>query len=226
MPIVRVALDIPLSTLFDYALADSIAVVPGQRVIVPFGRKQVVGVVMECAADSGLAAERIKPVVRVLDEIPPLPAELLALLRFCGDYYHHPLGATVLSALPARLRSCEPVTFKEALQYTLNASGRALDPSQLDKRKVVQHRILDALQAGTLSAAQLRALSPSAPSALKALLQAGLVETCAVPVAPASFGFNNAHTLTAAQQQAVDAVAQAQVYGCFLLHGVTGSVKT
>jgi len=230
MSIVRVALDMPLSTLFDYVLADGVTAMPGQRVVVPFGHKQVVGVVMECAADSELAAERIKPVVQVLDEIPPLPAELLTLLRFCSDYYHHPLGATVLSALPVRLRSCEPVTFKEALSYTLSASGRALDLNQLPKRKVVQQLILTALQAGNLSAAQLRALSPSAPTALKALVEAGWVESCAMqkgvsPYAPA-LTFNNAHTLTAAQQQAVDAVTQAQGYGCFLLHGVTGSGKT
>ncbi|MDE2310126.1 MAG: primosomal protein N', partial [Betaproteobacteria bacterium] len=257
MPIVRVALDVPLATLFDYVLADGIAV-PGQRVIVPFGRKQVIGVVMECAADSDLAAERIKPVVRVLDEIPPLPAELLTLLRFCSDYYHHPIGATVLSALPVRLRSSEPVTFKEALQYTLSVSGCTLDLSQLPRRKVVQHRILTALQAGALSAAQLRALSPSAPSVLKALLQAGWVESVARTRNPLSNSdgttshstkpasgqvagylpqagertnekshtFSRAHTLTAAQQQAVDAVMQAQGYGCFLLHGVTGSGKT
>ena len=226
MPIVRVALDVPLPTLFDYALAEGVAAAQGQRVLVPFGRKQVVGVVMECAADSGLAAERLKTVARVLGEIPPLPAELIALLRFCSDYYHHPLGATVLSALPVRLRSSEPVTFKEALQYTLSDSGRALDPSQLDKRKVVQHRILTALQAGALSATQLRALSPSAATALKALVQAGWVEICTSLVAPASFAFYNAHTLTAAQQLAVDTVTQAQGYGCFLLHGATGSGKT
>jgi primosomal protein N' (replication factor Y) len=226
MSIVRVALDMPLSTLFDYVLADGIAVMPGQRVIVPFGRKQVVGVVMECAADSALAVERIKPVVRVLNEIPPLSAELLTLLRFCSDYYHHPLGATVMSALPVRLRSCEPVTIKEALQYALSTSGQALDLSQLPKRKVVQRRILSALQAGVLSAAQLRALSPSAPAALKTLLQVGWVEICAEAVVPTAIIFNNAHTLTPAQQQVVDAVTQAQGYGCFLLHGVTGSGKT
>jgi len=230
MPIVRVALDVPLPTLFDYTLADGALAVPGQRVLVPFGRKQMVGVVMECAADSGLAAERIKPVLQVLCEIPPLPGDLLTLLRFCGDYYHHPLGATVLPALPARLRSSEPVTFKEALYYMLNVSGRTLDLNQLPKRKVVQHRILEALQAGALSAAQLRALSPSAPSALKVLLQAGWVES--VPLSPSltlmekGITFNNAHTLTAAQQQAVDAVTQVQGYACFLLHGITGSGKT
>jgi primosomal protein N' (replication factor Y) len=234
MQIIRVALDMPLSTLFDYVLTEDIAVEPGQRVVVPFGRKQVIGVVMECAVDSELEAERIKPVERVLDEIPPLPAELLTLLRFCSDYYHHPLGATVLSALPVRLRSCEPIIFKEALQYALSTSGRVLDLSLLPKRKLVQQRILTALQDGALSAAQLRSLSPSAPNALKALLQSGWVEstTPAPSLTPAlsrgarELVFNNAHTLTVAQQQVVDTVAQSSDYACFLLHGVTGSGKT
>jgi primosomal protein N' len=57
------------------------------------------------------------------------------------------------------------------------------------------------------------------------------VETLSPGPSPAGgrgeqFAFNNAHTLTAAQQQAVDAVAQSSGYGCFLLHGVTGSGKT
>ena len=223
---VRVALDIPLPTLFDYSVGDGVIAKTGQRVLVPFGRKQVVGVVMECAADSNLAAERIKPVLRVLDELPPLPDELLTLLRFCSDYYHHPLGVTVLSALPMRLCSSQPATLKEAAQYTLSNSGRLLDLSQFAKRKVVQQRLLTALQQGALSAAQLRTLSPSAPSALKALLQARWVEICASPAAPSTFTFNNAHTLTIEQQQAMDAVTQSKGYGCFLLHGITGSGKT
>ena len=226
MAIIRIALDVPLPTLFDYTVADGVVAAPGQRVLVPFGRKQMVGVVMECAVESGLAADRIKQVLQVLDDVPPLPEELLTLLRFCSDYYHHPLGATVLSALPVRLRSSQPVVFKEALQYTLSASGQALDISLVPKRKAVQHLILAALQQGALGTAQLRALSTSAPTALKALLQAGWVETCSQSVAPTAFAFNNAHTLTSEQQQAVDAVTQASGYGCFLLHGITGSGKT
>ena len=227
MPIIRVALDLPLSTLFDYVSTDDIAVTPGQRVLVPFGRRQVVGVVMERVADSELAAEKIKPMVRMLDEIPPLSAELIALLRFCSDYYQYPLGATIMSALPARLRSCAPVSFKEELQYRLSASGRDLDLNQFPRRKVVQQRILSALQAGALSDAKLRSLSPSASGALKALLHTGWVEICARrAAAPASIAFSNAHTLTDAQQQAVDAVMQSRGYTCFLLHGITGSGKT
>jgi primosomal protein N' (replication factor Y) len=76
-----------------------------------------------------------------------------------------------------------------------------------------------------MSGAQLRSLSPSAPAALKVLLEAGWVELCA-PTPRTAHVFNSAHTLTAEQQQAVDAVTQTTGYGCFLLHGITGSGKT
>lgn len=225
MPIVRVALDVPLSTLFDYRLSNGEAVAPGMRVVVPFGRKQAVGVVMECCAESELSSERIKSVSRILDDIPPLPGALLALLRFCSDYYHYPLGPTVLSALPAGLRSGEPVEIKESLSYALSEAGCAFDPEKLDKRKVIQRRLLARIRECALTAAQVRALSPSAPAALKALIEAGWVEARTEAI-PASFTFAGAHALTPAQQQAVDAVTQAQGYGAFLLHGVTGSGKT
>ena len=225
MSIVRVALDVPLATLFDYSVNDA-KPVPGQRVLVPFGRKQVVGVVMECTEISAIKAARIKPITQCLDDVPPLPAELLTLLRFCSDYYHYALGMTVLAALPARLRASQPLAFKQTQQYTLSSSARALDVAALPKRQVVQRRILAALQQAPLSVAQLRALSPSAMTALKALVQAGWVEVCAQPAAPSTFAFNDAHTLSDEQQQAVDQVARAQGYECFLLHGITGSGKT
>jgi primosomal protein N' (replication factor Y) (superfamily II helicase) len=226
MQIVRVALDVPLSTVFDYFLAENMTVAEGQRVVVPFGRKQVVGVVMEYAAQSDLASERIKAVLQVLDDVPPLPAELLKLLKFCSDYYHHPVGMTVMSALPTRLRGSQPVALKQALTYKLSPSGRLLDLSQLPKRKVVQLRLLHALQERSLSAAQVRALSPTAPAAIKLLIEAGWVEEGAANIQPADFVFNEAHQLTAEQQSAVDAVNQATGYQTFLLHGVTGSGKT
>ncbi len=225
MPIIRVALDVPLSTLFDYVVEQNTVVIPGQRVLVPFGRKQMLGVVMECVERSDLSSDRIKSVTKVLDDVPPLPVELLTLLQFCSDYYHHPLGMTVLSALPTRLRAIEPVTLKQSLDYTLSAAGMALDVVTLPKRRVVQQRILQALRETPMSGAQLRSLSPSAPAALKALIESGWVETCP-PVERTTHTFNNAHALTSEQQQAVDAVTQQTGYGCFLLHGITGSGKT
>ena len=140
MSIVRVALDVPLPTLFDYTVDEGVAVAPGQRVIVPFGRRQLVGVVMECVATTDVPPERIKPVTQVLHDSAPLSAGLLDLLRFCSDYYRYPIGQTVLSALPTRLRCDKPVTSKTILNYRLSANGTALDLETFPKRKVVQRR--------------------------------------------------------------------------------------
>ena len=165
--LIRVALDVPLSTLFDYSVSDAMQLKIGQRVVVPFGRKEVVGIALEWAAQSELASSRIKSVLRVLDDVPPLSQELLTLLRFCSDYYHYPLGMVALSALPVRLRDAAPFTPKQALTYCLSPAGEALDPATMPKRRVVQRRILQTLRLGPRSGAQLREISASAPAALK-----------------------------------------------------------
>jgi len=234
MPIVRVALDIPLSILFDYTVEESIVV--GQRVIVPFGKRQMVGVVMECVAATDMAPERIKQVQQVLHDSAPLSAGLLDLLRFCSDYYRYPIGQTVLSALPIRLRSDKPVISKPVLSYRLSASGAVLDLDTFPKRKVVQRRILVKLAEQPCNLAQLKSLSATAGVQLKVLVAAGWVEYYAstpsltLPLQGCGdivqYIFDNAHTLTGEQQQAVDAVTHTSGYACFLLHGITGSGKT
>ncbi len=105
----KVALDLPVAELFDYALpavdsAEAHAAI-GRRVEVPFGRRVLVGLVLEVSSESQIDASRVKPVRAVLEDIPPLTPQWIALLRFCSTYYQHPLGAAALSALPAGLRS-------------------------------------------------------------------------------------------------------------------------
>lgn len=232
MSIVRVALDVPLPTLFDYTVAAGVEVETGRRVVVPFGKRQMVGVVMECIATTEVSPERIKPVTQVLQDSAPLSAELLKLLRFCSEYYRYPVGQTVLSALPTRLRSDKPVVGKPTMSYRLSVSGAALDLENFPVRRVVQRRILAKLAAEQLcNLAQLRALSATAGAQLRALVAEGWVEAVAHAMPDATSGerehaFENAHALTGEQQEAVDAVAAAQGYACFLLYGITGSGKT
>ncbi|MFZ2301292.1 MAG: primosomal protein N' [Gallionella sp.] len=179
MQIARIALDVPLSTLFDYRVTDGLAVKIGQRVIVPFGRRQMTGVVMECVATTEMTPERIKPVKQVLHDSAPLSAELLDLLRFCSDYYHYPIGQAVMSALPSQLRSDKPVVSRKILSYRLSASGAALDLESFPKRKVVQRRILAKLAEQPCNLAQIKALSATAGKQLKALEAEGWIESFA-----------------------------------------------
>jgi primosomal protein N' (replication factor Y) len=236
MPIVRIALDIPLSTLFDYTVDEAMQVVVGQRVIVPFGKRQMLGVVMEYAATSNVDATRIKPITRLLTDSAPLSAELLQLLNFCSEYYRYPIGQTVLPALPTRLRSEEPIVVKPVVSYRLSALGAALNLSALPKNKKVQLRILHLLAERAHTKAELKAVATTASAALSVMMGEGWVEefevatpTLALPLLGGGNSlhvFNNAHTLTSEQQVAVDAVTHAAGFQCFLLHGITGSGKT
>ena len=75
MKIARVALDVPLPKLFDYACPANLAAPPGARVVVPFGRRRMVGVVVEAAEETGLDPEKIKDIESVLGDAPTLPGD-------------------------------------------------------------------------------------------------------------------------------------------------------
>ena len=91
---------------------------------------------------------------------------------------------------------------------------------------MVQRRILAKLAEQPCNLVQLKALSPTAGTQLKALVQENYVEHCDAMQSSAEHSFVNPHTLTGEQQQAVDAVTQAHGFSCFLLYGITGSGKT
>ncbi|MBB5215749.1 primosomal protein N' [Parapusillimonas granuli] len=108
----RVALDVPLHGLFDYRSDVKAAV--GARVIVPFGTRQLVGVVVGHPATPALEPEQLRDVVMVLDDTDPLPEDWLRLASFAARYYQRPLGEVILPALPAGLRKVSAYLGKRA----------------------------------------------------------------------------------------------------------------
>ena len=131
---VRVALEVPLPRLFDYALPQGASAASGDRVTVQLGRRNHTGVVIEADIATQVDAERLKSVVDVRSDAPRLPADWLELMRFLSSYYQRPLGETVLAALPPRLRSVKPLP-RKSLAPTTPGSNRfvavhALTPAQ------------------------------------------------------------------------------------------------
>jgi primosomal protein N' (replication factor Y) len=124
---IRVALDVPLPKLFEYALPDGIDARIGDRVAVRLGAQRKIGVVIEARVAAELPAERIKPISALRDDAPRLPEDWIALMRFLSGYYQRPLGETVIGALPPRLRSTKPLP-KKALQSN-GGSGTRFLPS-------------------------------------------------------------------------------------------------
>jgi len=99
---VRIALDVPLPGPFDYRAQEALPV--GTRVIVPFGRRKLVGVVVDNPVEPSIDPSQVRDVEQVLEDLPPLPPDWLRLARFAADYYQRPLGEVMLPAMPPPLR--------------------------------------------------------------------------------------------------------------------------
>ena len=230
-PVLRVALDTPLRRLFDYLPPQdpgaAAALSPGVRVRVPFGRRRLVGVVVARAPTSELAAERLKPILEVLDAEPVLDTALLALVTWAADYYHHPIGEVVATALPKALRLGAPSVAREERWVQSEAGAAALSAGE--PRRAPKQRALLGFLAAPRGAAELAQFGEWRTTA-RALLARGLIVSGEVttPMPPSGATVRRAGPALNAEQAAALAVTEAALdhYGAFLLHGVTGSGKT
>lgn len=232
-PILKIALDVPLDRLFDYLSAGLTAKI-GQRVLVPFGRRSQIGIVVGVADSSEFAIEKLKPVTQVFGDELPIDAETLSLIKFSADYYQYPYGQALLSALPARLRQIAPAVTRKQYAYQLTDAGRQLDIEAIPKRQLVTRRVLAALQAAdilkeTLTEAALDEMSSSARKAAKQLVDDGWAISLQVQASVKTLETTPTKEPELNQEQtfAVTQITQhAAEFKAWLLHGITGSGKT
>ncbi|HEV2195541.1 MAG TPA: primosomal protein N' [Candidatus Acidoferrum sp.] len=120
----NVALPVPLKTTFTYAVPESMrgTVQSGSRVLVPFRKKSLVGVVVEFA-DAAPEGTKVREVARVLDFLPALTPKLIELANWIANYYLAPIGEVFRAMLP-------PLTeLKSQRQILLTQSGREASES-------------------------------------------------------------------------------------------------
>jgi len=223
---VQVAIPTPLHQLFDYRWKSELPVIPGTRVKVPFGRRNVVGVVVQGLVESSYPANKLRAVTDVLEEQPLLPEDVMSLLLWASRYYHHPIGDVLATALPVHLRQGKPSMLAMREIFSLTASA---DSEAIAKKAVVQQRIFAALkEAGEpLDASTLAAVSPRWRTAIKALSERGFIDANKSMELPRNSAVETGPELEPEQQHAVSSVHDALgQFSPFLLHGVTGSGKT
>ena len=177
-PVLRVALALPLRQHFDYLPGDAPVVArPGMRVLVPFGRRKMVGVVVEIADKSELPLDKLAEVKAYPDgEQLVLTGETLELLKWCWRYYKHAPGEVVFNALPPLLRKVEGVIPPLPVQYHLTAAGgkRLQEPAG---RIRAQYRLLEEMREGAATGSQLRKLASTWRKTLARLLEQGWVRS-------------------------------------------------
>ena len=114
MPVLRVALDLPLHRLFDYVAATASTSDIGLRVRVPFGRSEKLGVIVDVVGESDWPLDQLKPAGEILRDLPPLPADFFKLCEFASTYYQAAFGEVVLQALPVGLKRLDPPDRRQA----------------------------------------------------------------------------------------------------------------
>ena len=128
MPVLRVALDLPLHRLFDYVADPASPADVGYRVRVPFGKGERIGVIAEVVDGSEWPVGQLKAAGEILRDLPPLPADFFSLCEFASTYYQAPLGEVVMQALPAGLKRLAPPVRRNARAA---AVARALPAPEL-----------------------------------------------------------------------------------------------
>ncbi|MEO2216329.1 primosomal protein N' [Chromobacterium vaccinii] len=219
---IQVAVDVPLAGTFSY-LTES-PVMPGSRVSVSFGNRRVCGVVVTPIPGEGvpeLDAARLRSIDGVLDGLPPLPEEFLALARFASGYYHHPLGQTLFTALPTGLREPRDVIRPDRRPFVLTDAGLSEAPPARQRARLA---LWQALQDGPLDLAAAKAVTPQAGKLLADWLAEGKAGRATLEPPPLRLG--DAPALNGEQQAALDALSASEGFQPWLLHGVTGSGKT
>lgn len=237
--VLKVAVPVPLSRVFDYlppALPANPASLessgspylsdyrPGMRVVVRFGPTRHIGVVVG-VGPSEYPVDKLKPIVEQLDTEPVLPTDILELIQWASRYYHHPLGDALATALPVTLRKGKSAVAEHPSCYVAAADAQTR-LSELG-RAPAQRRLLEYLcrNPDGASAAECRLFDPGWTAAMRALIEKQLVAK--VRIEYLSKPVLATHALNPQQQTAADAViACRDEFSVSLLRGVTGSGKT
>ena len=169
-PVVEVAVALPVFGTFSYRVPEiwTDAAVAGVRVLVPFKNRRATGYVL----GPGQAPANIDllPVEDVLDPAPLLPETMIPWLRWMADYYLHPLGEVIRTALPGGLTDADI-----AIWHLTEAGAAALAGGSVE----APHRdVLETLQRQPARVRSLRRRlkTPGLTRHLAALARLGWIE--------------------------------------------------
>jgi primosomal protein N' (replication factor Y) len=114
-----VAIPLPVHQAFTYGVPEDLhaAAGVGKRVLVPFGRRRLTGYVLGIASQAPKAAP-VKNILEVLDDRPLFPEAMVPFFQWVANYYLHPIGDVIATALPSGL------TVAELSLYQLTEAGR------------------------------------------------------------------------------------------------------
>ena len=137
--ILKIAIAAPLHHYFDYLAPTDFPLnqlKKGLRVLVPFGKQEKVGFLMELSTTSERPLSQLRTAIAILDKVPLLPDSIQRLLEWTSRYYHCPLGEVFANALPNSLRVGKD--FKNSLK-----KSPKIHAAKINSKKIVINTTTD-----------------------------------------------------------------------------------
>ena len=137
--ILKIAIAAPLHHYFDYLAPTDFPLnqlKKGLRVLVPFGKQEKVGFLMELSTTSERPLSQLRTAIAILDKVPLLPDSIQRLLEWTSRYYHCPLGEVFANALPNSLRVGKD--FKNSLK-----KAPKIHAAKINSKKIVINTTTD-----------------------------------------------------------------------------------
>ena len=121
-----IAVGLPLRQCFTYKSKEVIK--KGKRVIVPFGSKSIVGIVVKKIAKPK-SLKGLKEIISIADEHSCFNGSIFEAITWASDYYHHPIGEVFFSFMPTLLRKHNDkiiIDRDDNTEYKLNEEDKKL----------------------------------------------------------------------------------------------------
>jgi len=231
--ILQIAVPVPFRKLFDYlpiSEGNSENLRPGIRIKIPFGKSQKIGILVSTSNRSDFPMHKLKPAIAYLDETPQFDQQHFAWLQWISQYYHHPIGMTLSTALPALLKKDKPINLRQANHWQVTPQG--LDTELVNLNRAPKQKALLTLLKNQKEAVDQTFLennfenwrSTMLSLEKKLLVEKFILETQIPTTKSIAQSDKQAN---AEQQSAIDAISlNLAMFSVFLLDGITGSGKT
>ena len=230
--LIEVLVPIPLMEKFSYLAPkdDQSPLKQGSRVLVPFGRRTLVGIIWDFSKKDSSDPRKYKHIIKVLDDRPLLDSHSMDLAEWASRYYHYPLGEIISYFFPPSLRKGKEASFKESKYLELTSKGSFLKEEDL-ARAPGQKKLVSLLkEKKELSAKSAKAYGIS-NAVINGLEQKGYISKFSRELSPYKKVKDNkllpSKKLNKEQVEAVKSIKGSQDKNqTFLIDGITGSGKT
>jgi len=221
--IFKIALDVPVNKFFDY-ISDDMSIKIGQYVKVPFGKRNLIGICCETSIESEIPVEKLKLIISTENEIV-FDESMLKLLYFVSDYYHHPIGQTIMSVVPSRIKKNSLTSSKKELIFKADKCLTSEVIDNFPSRQLRLKKVAQAILNKDLRQKDLSKLVSNGSECVGRLEKMGLISS-EVFIQEISRSQQDQPILNKEQRKVVDAIKNNKSFKPWLIHGVTASGKT